>query len=65
MYSLVSLFTDWHQYTPKRRVPNKKSRPRKLPKSAERVLDAPNLLNDFCECSLYNYSYVMVCALPP
>ncbi len=55
VYSLYSVcyyvYTDWQQYSPKPRgvTPKRPSRARKLPKTADRVLDAPNLLNDFCE----------------
>ncbi len=43
---------DWRQYSPKSSgvTPRRPKRARKLPKTADRVLDAPNLLNDFCEC---------------
>ncbi len=58
-------FADWQQYTPKRRVSTKKSRPRKLPKSADRVLDAPNLLNDFCEWRSYNVCLCFIAPPPP
>ena len=41
----------WSSYsTPTSSTPAGKKRTRKIPKSAEKVLDAPNLINDFCEC---------------
>lgn len=48
-FIIISSGEYWNAYTPTRRTPTKKINARKIPKNAEKILDAPNLANDFCE----------------
>lgn len=60
------LCADWQEYSPRQPPSVKKvNKVRKLPKCADRVLDAPNLINDFCESvtiSTTTANFIVVCS---